>query len=295
MSFFWGGGPLSWMRYMTLWSFRLQNPGWDIHLYLAPTCQNKATWTSNEQQDCSPPMTCRDHLPELAACGVKVEQWIPPADFATMSPVHMADLCRWGVLSKFGGWFADTDILWVDSMKRVQDRYDSDAKNHEARRGPGSFKAADVALPLCRDWLPTGLIGAVPDNRFSADLYMMARNSADPRGYQSAGRSLILKVCGLDPVFPADKREVVRGLTTGFPGVVFWLMHHLTCYQWEWFDAHVIFDQDKEVLLETVGIHWYAGSRVGQKFNRLLDGHNFRGYKNTFCHYAANLLDGKFE
>jgi hypothetical protein len=73
------------------------------------------------------------------------------------------------------------------------------------------------------------------------------------------------------------------------------MMHHLTLYRWEWFDAGRIFSADEEVLLETVGIHWYAGSRVGQKANRKYDASNFRQDKNVFCRYAANLIDGTSE
>jgi hypothetical protein len=185
ISFFWSGGALSWMRYMTFWSFRLQNPDWEIHLYLATECQHKKTWTTGEVQDFDAdgqPYAGQNYLPELTKLGVKVSPWIPPADCKSMSPVHLADVCRWGVLSKFGGWFADTDILWVDSMAtRIETRYHSDAKAHEERHGPGSFRPPDVAWPICRDWLPTGLIGAMPETRFAGDCYLMARGSIDQR------------------------------------------------------------------------------------------------------------------
>lgn len=295
ISFFWSGGPLSWMRYMSLWSFRFLNPTWEIYLYLdCRLPQNGRTWTTGEPQDCDgtwPAEGRKCYLSELAKIGVQISQWQPPADAKTLSPIHLADLCRWGVLSQYGGWFADTDILFVDSMERVEQRYNADRISDEQRKGPGSFKEAEVALPLCRDWLPTGLIGAVKDNRFTSDLYVMARNSADPRRYHSAGREAILRAAGLDYEFPPDKMRLRRGLITGFPGTVFWLMHHLTCYRWEWFDSHVIFEQNQEVLPDTVGIHWYGGSRSGQRANRkYVSEHAMAADVNVFTSYARDLL-----
>jgi hypothetical protein len=282
ISFFWGGGPLSWMRWMTFYSFRLLNPDWEMVLYLAPTCQNKATWHTGERQDCEPPLACEDRLPMLAPLKVRIEPWHPPAEFAAASPVHMADLCRWGVLAEFGGWFADTDILFVDSMELLEKRHQEETKG----------EPADVALPLCRDWIPTGIMGAVRRTRFAADMYSLARGRPDFTRHCSLGGELLARVCGVDPILPKEWRVVARRLRTAFPGTAFWFAHHLTAYRWEWHAAHEIFDRDEEVLPDCVGIHWYAGSRVGSKFNRLLTEKNFREHKNTFCHYAANLLDG---
>lgn len=50
-SFFWGGGPLSWLRYMTFWSFRKLHPDWEMRLYLRPVAHNQATWHTGEPQD----------------------------------------------------------------------------------------------------------------------------------------------------------------------------------------------------------------------------------------------------
>ena len=35
MYFYWGGSAMSWMRYMTLYSFRKMNPDWEMVLCLA--------------------------------------------------------------------------------------------------------------------------------------------------------------------------------------------------------------------------------------------------------------------
>jgi hypothetical protein len=41
MSFFWAGGPMSWLRYLTLASFRHLNPNWEMRIYHCPTTSRK--------------------------------------------------------------------------------------------------------------------------------------------------------------------------------------------------------------------------------------------------------------
>ena len=51
--FYWSGHNLSWMRYMTLFSFRKLNPDWDIILYLSDNTNTTKTWKGVEEQDFS--------------------------------------------------------------------------------------------------------------------------------------------------------------------------------------------------------------------------------------------------
>jgi len=51
MFFYWSGNDLSWMRYMTLYSFRKMNPNWEIILYLSDNVNKIKTWNSGEEQD----------------------------------------------------------------------------------------------------------------------------------------------------------------------------------------------------------------------------------------------------
>ena len=39
--FYWGGSDMSWMRYMTLYSFRKMNPDWEVILYVSDNNQKE--------------------------------------------------------------------------------------------------------------------------------------------------------------------------------------------------------------------------------------------------------------
>ena len=52
MTFFWSGEKLSWLRYMTLYSFRKLNPDWVMELHLSKPIHNlDKKWSTREVQD----------------------------------------------------------------------------------------------------------------------------------------------------------------------------------------------------------------------------------------------------
>lgn len=293
-SFFWGGGPLSWLRYMTFWSFRKLHPDWEMRLYLCPEAVvNGATWTTGEPQDFPGNMAInasgQDYLPRLAAeLRVKIEPFFPPAGWQAASAVHLADLCRWGALSKHGGWFFDTDLLFIDQMESLYQKW--------IGRNPEN-QNPDVAMIVCRDWLPTGFMGAMPENKFTSECYSFARAQPNFARYRSAGAETVMRLAGLDPAFfPPDRKIVKVALASSFAGTRFAMLHHLTAYRWEWYDAEQIFTEDQEAFAETVAIHWFGGTRVAQKFNRLWTEKNWREQKVcTLLHYIKNLVDNTSE
>ena len=44
------GGPVAYLRYLTIYSFRKQNPDWEIKFYYPKRVYKKNTWLSNEQE-----------------------------------------------------------------------------------------------------------------------------------------------------------------------------------------------------------------------------------------------------
>lgn len=277
--FYWSGGPLSWMRYCSLWSFRRLNPTWEIVLFYGGPHANAETWTdSNEKQDWMGEAP-RDYLGEVRLLGVDLKQWHCPAGFSDLTSVHRNDLCRWGALSKFGGWFFDLDILFVDSMEVL--------KADVASPPPEAF---DVAFVPMRDYCPTGFIGAAAGNKFTEACYHAAAGSPQRKRYRSAGSEALLGMTPLAGRFSYTARECQRALQSAFPSTRFWWLRSRVAYPWEWHRSNEIFGADRTVdYPETVAIHWYAGSRYSQRFNRMLTHANYRLHQNTFTSYVRDL------
>jgi len=93
MNFFWAGGEIPWLRYLTLKSFRELNPDWKVNLY------------STEQYN-------------LSELDIETKLWMPPVK--NLSHEHASDVFQWELLSTDGGFYSDMDILYI---KPVQDNW----------------------------------------------------------------------------------------------------------------------------------------------------------------------------
>ena len=289
ISFFFTGERLSFCRYMTFLSFRRLNPDWQIDLYTSGSAAiNRKPWGTPEQQDF---FSYRgpDYFDRLDALSVNVIPWQPPEQFirrksksSSLNPVHQSDICRWEVLRDAGGFYADTDILFVRPL---------DERIYPAIVATG----ADVALYLLRDNLPIGFLAARPGTSFYADVYSAAVEHCDQQEYQSAGADAIRRVLG----FPLTAEEAVgpsetrMRLAARYPSLLFTNLFPQSIYPWAWNQVGKIFKELLSVSSLTAGIHWFAGARLSQSWNGSLTHENFRGkrYVNTWTKYAARIWE----
>ena len=111
MNFYWADSPMSWLRYMTLLTFRRQNPEWEMGLHSSPVTE-RGRW---DQEASDEDYRGEDWRGRLAEIGVLESSWDAPIG---ATPQHCGDLCRWAVLSG-GGMFADMDIVWLKPMPEI--------------------------------------------------------------------------------------------------------------------------------------------------------------------------------
>lgn len=282
--FYWSGGPLSWMRANTLWSFRKLHPDWEMILFLGPVrneppTPEQPTW-GEERQDWQGPQFEAFSLPRLVSeFRVELQGWRPPSAYPQATPVHENDLCRWGALSKFGGWFFDLDFLFVDHMSKL----------------PAGSADCDLAFIPGQDWIPTGFIGATAGNKFTATMYEAALQAPDKTRYRAAGSETISRVIGLqhqDGWYQHTPSQLTSAIRRTFPGLKIASLGTATAYRWPWYDAGKVFSGTETVLQHTVAIHAYLGSRIGQRWQRKLTEQNYSGFTNCpYAEYCASLAN----
>lgn len=287
--FYWSGGPLSWMRANTLWSFRKLHPDWEMILFLGMTSHflkpaaEQPTWGEERQDWQGEPIIGVDFVRIMVdSLKIDIRQWHRPSAYPQATPVHENDLCRWGALSKFGGWFFDLDFLFVDSMSRL----------------PAGAADCDVAYIPARDWIPTGFIGAKAGNDFTAAMYSAALAAPDKTRYRAAGSETISRVINLthqDGWYQHTSSQLHGAICRAFPGTAFASLGTATAYRWEWFDAGKVFSGSETVLRHTIAIHWYGGSRIGQRWQRKLTEANYGAQVNCpyaqYCHDLAHAVE----
>lgn len=249
MNFFWGGGPMSWMRYMTLESFCRHNPDWDVTLWLGTFGEVRKHWSTHERQDFVG-YTGDDYLPKVDMLSVR-RRYVKPHQFVPhdITPVHESDLFRWWLLSEEGGWYADLDILWIKPMEPVRFH-------------------TETAICQANKSLAIGLLGGAKGNPFYREVFKLACERVDPLDYQSAGTKCVHEVL-------YGKRGIVLASITAeticirYDGGLADLPQNYV-YPWHWKKISEFFNAVAKVPTDTVGIHWYAGTDIAQAFNNKL-------------------------
>ena len=260
MAFFWSGDKLSWMRYMCFYSFSKLNPDWEIRLYMTEVC-GRRKWDSGESLDAEDYRGIAYSIDDL---NIKQIEWIPP--IANLSPTHAADLFRWDYMQTEGGWYSDTDFLWVQPMPDI-----------------------DADFVGCETYgiIGVGLLAGRP-NKLWKGLYESALKGYDPKRYQSTGTEAIYRYAGMPPMMGWER--IAQKLKLYHPTLEIKILPHAVYYPWAATEVYNIFNKTESVPEDCVGIHWFGGSPLGQEWNNKLTGHSCWYLHNTYTKYARQLL-----
>ena len=161
--FYWGNNTMSWMRFMTLKSFRIFNPNFEMILYVTKNneIQNK-TWYDNNVQDFHyfKGINYYDKINDL---DIKIKEWditnnnIKPSTLK-MGPSHKSNFLKWCKLYEEGGIYSDLDILY---FKPIENFYES-------------IKEFDTVI--CQtDYLSIGFMASTKNNLFFKDIFNISK------------------------------------------------------------------------------------------------------------------------
>lgn len=235
-TFYWGDSPLSWLRWMTLCSFRIHNPEWGIRL-LTSEIGTEKHWCEtciDQDQFSYHGEDWRGRLDEL---GVVIETFTPPV---LTSANTIGDIARWDVLAK-GGVYADMDIIFTRPF---------DEQALEVLSGNGLS---------CQDgYLYLGLTSSGGSQMF-ADIRDEAARLHNGN-YQASGVHAAYRYAfGHNEMGLVYKLDTLKALSdksgeaiTNIP--IQWV-HPFTEPEDVW----------KREAQSCYGVHWYAGHRKGQE------------------------------
>lgn len=269
IAFFWSGVAMSWMRYLTLFSFRKLNPDWKITLFSSDSTVLKKKWNNCDQQDFFR-YDGKDYSHKLDSLDIIREEW----DFGIggsndWSPVRQCDVFQWQWLANHSGFYADMDILFVRPMS--------------------SIPPVDVGLLYCvkQNHFPIGFLGSDGQHPFFGDVRDMALQYGDDMEYQASGMKAVNRIIeprtqDIDQVFNEKYSQFQQyNLPTN---VVY-------PYMSEDIFRFFIPELNDHALPECcVGIHWYAGAHISQDMNCRLTEDNFYNTRSVFTDRVENLL-----
>ena len=256
--FYWGNKTLSFLRYITLYSFCKFNPDWKVNLILKDNEKEWKRWASGEQDDNT--YTGKDYLPEVEKLDINIKgfdyNFIINIDPCMMNP-HIKDLLWWYILATQGGFVTDMDIVFFGSFSLIYEKLKLDN--------------ADIALtcfsglPL-EKYIPVTLMGGSPNNSFFKDILERAKRNYDPHSYECCGTKCI----GFDNL--TRIQEAYKFLkVVQLPDTI--IYPFITKYEpADFVDALCKLDKSEELLEDTIGIHWYGGGLAEQLVKTLNEG-----------------------
>jgi hypothetical protein len=249
---------MSWLRYMTLASFRHLNPDWEMRIYHCPTT-NRKTWNTGESldaQDYAGP----DYSSRLIS--LNLQRYEVEAPLPDLAPNYASDLWRFQYLGTAGGWYSDMDILWVRPMAAL--------RRATIHAGAVVCKTAGV--------IGVGFLAGEPNCKMWQGICAAALDSFHPPDYQSAG------------VLPVHQHgDGLDGLRRLYPSTNLMDVPDATVYPWDYRQVDQIFGQRHTVPDNCIGIHWFGGHPESQKWNCLLTKETYHNYDNTFTYYANQV------
>lgn len=264
---YWGGDRLSYLRYLTVKTFRDLNPDWQVRLHV-PRVLSRAqpAWDTFQQKNQA---VSKDYMD-------RVDVEICDHDFRDLGfdnhahEVHKSDFLRWYLLSHYGGVWSDMDIVWTRALTQL--KLNRAINQH----------IDTVLCPLMPPRKHTvGFLMASQHNSFAAWMQEVSRSCYDPAVYQCMGSDILnQRFSSLESFgdqFPAQKfafldRDAVYAVTSKDIDRFFRSM-----------DAG---SRKKLRNSGAVGFHWFGGHPSSQQFEAELTEHNVA----QFDTFLANII-----
>ena len=304
--FFWGNKKMSWMRYMTLKSFKMFNPTWDVTVYTVNCEVSDRTWYNHNVQDFSS-FNGSDYMPYAQNLGIEFKEWdyrgieaFQECNINKMRASHLSNFFKWYMMAEVGGIYCDMDVLFFRPI---------DGFYNEMING-------DYTTAICQsEYLSIGLLASAGNDDFYRALLANSMANYTPETYQSAGVESIYHLYGLKPdelqwileqilaqyprftafdvniTFPQS--NVLGVAIARYPDLKFYNIPHTLIYSWDSFkiaDAFGAGGTINDFPDEAIGYHWYAGHPLVQNFNNLLTMNNYKRINALFTNIAKEIL-----
>lgn len=253
---YWGRNKkLSFMRYMTAFSFSKLNPEWKIKVHYPKHPNKKEEWQTNHQKASN--FTGEDYFDRLA--DIKsvelVEAEFDGAEYDA-SEVVRSDIYRLKLLEEDGGFWSDFDILYVRPMNAMS---------------VNKILNSDVETLICchQGGHRTGLLGGTPGKEgFFYELKKLhnlevSKNLSGIDDYQNSGADLFNSFFVFSP---ENKKPVLNNESTAIENIPIDCVYPILGNR-----VAEIFGENFRIQKGTVGVHWYAGNSNASRYENVMD------------------------
>jgi hypothetical protein len=253
MNCYWGTGTrITYLRYLSLASFRAHHPDWSMRLYQSNWSETNSGWNFHEFMS-KVKAKKHDYLEEAkSVLGVEVKEYKPSDErILKMPPPNISDIFSYDLLWQEGGWYMDLDCIWVKGLDYVSD------KDYNFIGFGGLW-----------DWV--GVFGATKGSWVMKSFYQPCVDNFSGDSYNSTGSYGIITNCTQNEEW--CQRFATDGRNWRAPADMFYPVHakHSTCL-WEQEEAR----QWNHSRANTWSVHLYGGNTDYAKFNRQMNGPSY--------------------
>jgi len=262
--FYWGGGPLSYLRFLSVKSFKKQNPSWQVKVH-QPVINSRgpSNWVNNIKQD------FRNQISTLDVA--VVEHDFDSYGFSNQAhEVHKSDFLRWRLLASEGGVWSDIDIFYTKPIEYLE-------KNN--------LQHANIDVALCPLKPPhkhtVGFMLASQDNVFYRYISELALTNYNPEVYQCMGSDLI-----------NSRFESFESFGQQFPDNQFAFLNKKSVYVITSKTIDQFYQPVDQNLTkkfnnsQVIGYHWFGGHPRSQEFENNLQPNTIKNYN----HFLAQAI-----
>lgn len=302
--FFWGNEKMSWMRYMTLKSFRIFHPDWEITLYLAQINNTTKPWTDSLNYQDYFNFIGEDYFYMIKDLSIDIKIWnmsdngiIEINNYDQMGASHMSNFFKWSKLATDGGIYSDMDIIYFKPIDYVYNEF------------------KEYTTILCQtSYLSIGFLASAGDDIFFKDIFINGLTSYYPGSYQSAGVENIYNLYSqvdekdeikrmIEDKYPTlrlyniiincPQSAVLNIAQSKYPNLKFYNLNFNFVYPRNVNETVESFRSNlhiKDLPDNSCGFHWYGGHYISQNYNNILTEKNYKNFNSLFTNIAKEIL-----
>jgi hypothetical protein len=174
--------------------------------------------------------------------------------FNDLNPIFKSDYARWDILAREGGFYSDTDILFIKPM--------SDYFTNEV------LSLIDICVCLYDLYVVIGFLGSSPASRFFSDVQTIAQPNYEKTSFSSMGALSICRLLGGSyGATPAS--EIEKSLSDRHPDEMILNFHRQLVYPVTYMEQRVLFSAVRDPMIQlftqSIGIHWFGGLRTSSR------------------------------
>lgn len=238
--FYWGGR-MSYLRYLSIASFRLHNPDWVIKIH-TPENPSDANIIDNERVHIR--YNQYDWFDELKKLNTVFLRYNFNNFLVHANEVHRSDFMRWVILSTEGGVWSDCDILYTKPMSSL---IENSPANAHIKTGLVNYKQHE---PPHHNAI--GFLLSSPNNMYFANVLNHSVPRYSSESYQCMG-SRILNYVSVNP----------------FDTVI--LDPECVYFYEAMQESHLFSDSipNLKQFDKCIGYHWFGGHPISQKYQEV--------------------------